>query len=134
MIPTSTGAAKAVGLVLPHLQGKLNGFAVRVPTPNVSVVDLVVNTKKPVTAEKVNEALKKAASGNLKNILAYIDEPLVSIDFCGNKHSSLLDSDLTMIVGDNMVKVLSWYDNEWGYSNRLVELCSMVASKLPVKV
>lgn len=134
MIPSSTGAAKAIGLVLPHLLGKLNGFAVRVPTPNVSVVDLVVNTKKPMTAEKVNEALKKAANGELKNILAYVDEPLVSSDFMGNKHSSLVDADLTMIVGDNMVKVLSWYDNEWGYSNRLVELCSLVASKLPVKV
>lgn len=134
MIPSSTGAAKAIGLVMPHLKGKLNGFAVRVPTPNVSVVDLVVNTKKPVTAEKVNEAIKKAAKGNLANILAYIEEPLVSIDFCGNKHSSLVDSQLTMIVGENMVKVLSWYDNEWGYSNRLIELCSLVASKLPVKV
>ena len=134
MIPSSTGAAKAIGLVLPHLKGKLNGFAVRVPTPNVSVVDLVVNTKKPVTAEKVNEALKKAANGDMKNILAFVEEPLVSSDFSGNKHSSLVDAELTMIVGDNMVKVLSWYDNEWGYSNRLVDLCAMVASKLPVQV
>jgi len=134
MIPSSTGAAKAIGLVLPHLKGKLNGFAVRVPTPNVSVVDFVANTKKPVTVEKVNEALKKATNGNLKNILAFVEEPLVSADFCGNKHSSLVDADLTMIVGDNMVKVISWYDNEWGYSNRLVELTSLVASKLTVKV
>ncbi len=134
MIPSSTGAAKAIGLVLPHLKGKLNGFAVRVPTPNVSVVDLVVNTKKPVTAEKVNEALKKAANGDMKNILAFVEEPLVSSDFSGNKHSSLVDAELTMIVGDNMVKVLSWYDNEWGYSNRLVDLCALVASKLPVQV
>ncbi|MBZ0185134.1 MAG: type I glyceraldehyde-3-phosphate dehydrogenase [Candidatus Obscuribacterales bacterium] len=134
MIPSSTGAAKAIGLVMPHMKGKLNGFAVRVPTPNVSVVDLVANTKKPVSAEKVNEALKKAAQGPLKNILAFIEEPLVSSDFCGNKHSSLVDAALTMVVGDNMVKVISWYDNEWGYSNRLVELTSLVSSKLPVKV
>lgn len=134
MIPSSTGAAKAIGLVLPHLKGKLNGFAMRVPTPNVSVVDLVATTKKPVTVESVNKALKDAANGPLKGILAVTDEPLVSIDFCGNKTSSIVDADLTMIVGDNMVKVLAWYDNEWGYSNRLVELASMVASKLTVKV
>ncbi len=134
MIPSSTGAAKAIGLVLPHLKGKLNGFAMRVPTPNVSVVDLVATTKKPVTVESVNKALKDAANGPLKGILAVTDEPLVSIDFCGNKTSSIVDSDLTMIVGDNMVKVLAWYDNEWGYSNRLVELAGMVASKLTVKV
>ncbi len=134
MIPSSTGAAKAIGLVLPHLKGKLNGFAMRVPTPNVSVVDLVATTKKPVTVESVNKALKDAANGPLKGVLAVTDEPLVSIDFCGNKTSSIVDADLTMIVGDNMVKVLAWYDNEWGYSNRLVELASMVASKLTVKV
>ena len=134
MIPASTGAAKAIGLVLPHLKGKLNGFAVRVPTPNVSVVDLVVNTKKPVTAEKVNEVIKKACEGNLKGIMAVSEEPLVSRDFCGNKLSSIVDTELTMVVGDNMVKVLSWYDNEWGYSNRMVELTTMVAKKLTVKV
>lgn len=134
MIPSSTGAAKAIGLVMPHLKGKLNGFAMRVPTPNVSVVDLVVTTKKDVTVESVNACLKEAAEGPLKGILAVNDAQLVSIDFCGNKTSSIVDTDLTMVVADKMVKVLSWYDNEWGYSNRLVELCAMVASKLAVKV
>jgi glyceraldehyde 3-phosphate dehydrogenase len=132
MIPSSTGAAKAIGLVMPHLKGKLNGFAMRVPTPNVSVVDLVCQVKKDVTAEEVNAALKAAAEGPLKGILQYSDKPLVSVDFGGNKHSSIVDSDLTMIVEKNMVKVLSWYDNEWGYSNRLVDLCAIVAKKLPV--
>jgi glyceraldehyde 3-phosphate dehydrogenase len=134
MIPSSTGAAKAIGLVLPQLKGRLNGFAMRVPTPNVSVVDLTVTTKKEVTAEAVNAALKKAAAGPLKDILGYTETPLVSIDFQGNKLSSVVDADLTMAVENKMVKVLAWYDNEWGYSNRLVELCAMVASKLPVKV
>jgi glyceraldehyde 3-phosphate dehydrogenase len=132
MIPSSTGAAKAIGLVMPHLKGKLNGFAMRVPTPNVSVVDLVATVKKDVTVEEVNAALKAAAQGPLKGILQYSDKPLVSCDFGGNKHSSIVDSDLTMIVEKNMVKVLSWYDNEWGYSNRLVDLCAIVAKKLPV--
>ncbi|HEY9713857.1 MAG TPA: type I glyceraldehyde-3-phosphate dehydrogenase [Chroococcales cyanobacterium] len=134
MIPSSTGAAKAIGLVLPHLKGKLNGFAMRVPTPNVSVVDLTARTKKEVTVEAVNKALKDAANGAMKGILSVTDVPLVSIDFSGNKNSSIVDSDLTMIVEDRMVKVLSWYDNEWGYSNRLVELAAIVASKLAVKV
>jgi glyceraldehyde 3-phosphate dehydrogenase len=132
MIPSSTGAAKAIGLVMPHLKGKLNGFAMRVPTPNVSVVDLVCTVKKDVTVEEVNKALKAAAEGPLKGILQYSDKPLVSIDFGGNKHSSIVDSDLTMIVEKNMVKLLSWYDNEWGYSNRLVDLAAIVAKKLPV--
>jgi glyceraldehyde 3-phosphate dehydrogenase len=130
MIPSSTGAAKAIGLVMPHLKGKLNGFAMRVPTPNVSVVDLVVRTKKEVSKESVNKALKEAAGNGLKNIMHVSDTPLVSIDFCGNKLSSIVDADLTMVVGDKMVKVLAWYDNEWGYSNRLIELGAMVASKL----
>jgi len=134
MIPSSTGAAKAIGLVLPHLKGKLNGFAMRVPTPNVSVVDLVATTKKPVTLESVNAALKKAAQGDLKQYLGVAEAPLVSVDFAGNKLSSIVDTELTMVVGTNMVKVLAWYDNEWGYSNRLVELCSLVANKLAVKV
>jgi glyceraldehyde 3-phosphate dehydrogenase len=121
-------------LVLPHLKGKLNGFAMRVPTPNVSVVDLVAHTKKEVTAESVNQALKDAANGPLKGLLAVSDAPLVSIDFGGNKHSSIVDSDLTMIVEKRMVKVLAWYDNEWGYSNRLIELAGIVANKLAVKV
>jgi glyceraldehyde 3-phosphate dehydrogenase len=134
MIPSSTGAAKAIGLVLPHLKGKLNGFAMRVPTPNVSVVDLVVTVKKDVTAEEVNQALKDAAGSSLKNLLQVTDVPLVSSDFGGNKHSSIVDAELTMIVEKRMVKVLAWYDNEWGYSNRLVELAGMVANKLAVKV
>jgi glyceraldehyde 3-phosphate dehydrogenase len=133
MIPSSTGAAKAIGLVLPTLKGKLNGFAMRVPTPNVSVVDLVVTTKKPVTIESVNNALKEAANGPLKKIMGYSEMPLVSIDFKGNSLSSIVDSDLTMAV-ENMVKVIAWYDNEWGYSNRLVELANLVASKLAVRV
>ncbi|MBX9942309.1 MAG: type I glyceraldehyde-3-phosphate dehydrogenase [Candidatus Obscuribacterales bacterium] len=132
MIPSSTGAAKAIGLVMPHLKGKLNGFAMRVPTPNVSVVDLVATLKKEVTVDEVNKVLKGASEGNLKGYLAYSDKPLVSVDFCGNKISSIVDADLTMIVGERMVKVLAWYDNEWGYSNRLVELATLVAKKLPV--
>lgn len=130
MIPSSTGAAKAIGLVMPHLKGKLNGFAMRCPTPNVSVVDLVARTRKEVTKESVNKVLKDAAGGPLANIMDVCELPLVSIDFCGNKLSSIVDADLTMVVGDKMLKVLAWYDNEWGYSNRLVELCSLVASKL----
>ncbi|MBX9686724.1 MAG: type I glyceraldehyde-3-phosphate dehydrogenase [Candidatus Obscuribacterales bacterium] len=134
MIPSSTGAAKAIGLVLPHLKGKLNGFAMRVPTPNVSVVDLVVRTKKEVTKESINQALKEASAKGLNNILGYSELPLVSIDFCGNKLSSVVDADLTMCMGDKMVKVLAWYDNEWGYSNRLIELGTLVANKMMVKV
>jgi glyceraldehyde 3-phosphate dehydrogenase len=132
MIPSTTGAAKAIGLVLPHLKGKLNGFSMRVPTPNVSIVDLVVVTKNDVTVESVNHALKDAATGPLKGILEYCDLPLVSQDFRGNKSSSIVDSELTMSVGNRMVKVLAWYDNEWGYSNRLIELAVMVAEKLAV--
>lgn len=130
MIPSSTGAAKAIGLVLPHLKGKLNGFAMRVPTPNVSVVDLVVTTKKDVTKEAVNQALKEAAGTTLSGIMGFSELPLVSVDFCGNKLSSVVDADLTMVVADKMVKVLAWYDNEWGYSNRLIELGAMVANKM----
>lgn len=130
MIPSSTGAAKAIGLVMPHLKGKLNGFAMRVPTPNVSVVDLVATTKKEITRESINEVLKKAAGNGLKGIMGYSELPLVSADFCGNKLSSVVDGDLTMVVGDRMIKVIAWYDNEWGYSNRLVELAAMVANKL----
>ncbi|PLX78001.1 MAG: type I glyceraldehyde-3-phosphate dehydrogenase [Desulfuromonas sp.] len=129
MIPTSTGAAKAVALVLPDLKGKLDGMAIRVPTPNVSVVDLVVTTEKDVSAESVNAALKKAADGPLKGILDYIEEPLVSCDFNGSPASSSVDAQSTAVIGDNMVKVLSWYDNEWGYSNRICDLVAYVASK-----
>ena len=131
MIPTTTGAAKAIGLVLPELKGKLNGFAMRVPTINVSVVDFVATTQKSVTAEAVNKVLKEASNGNLKGILGYTDEPLVSIDFLGDPHSSYVDGQMTMVTGDKMLKVISWYDNECGYSNRLVELAQLVASKMP---
>jgi glyceraldehyde 3-phosphate dehydrogenase len=134
MIPSSTGAAKAIGLVCPSLKGKLNGFAMRVPTPNVSVVDLVVTTKKDVTVESINQALKEAANGKMKKYLGFSEAQLVSRDFQGNKLSSVVDAELTMVVGPRMVKVLAWYDNEWGYSNRLVELAQMVASKLAVRV
>ena len=127
IVPTTTGAAKAVALVLPQLKGKLNGFAMRVPTPDVSVVDVVVETEKPVTAEAVNAALKAAADGK---VLCYSEEPLVSSDFIGSSQSSTVDAALTMTMGDNMVKVVSWYDNEMGYSTRLAETTLMVASKL----
>jgi glyceraldehyde 3-phosphate dehydrogenase len=128
MIPTTTGAAKAVALVLPQLKGKLNGMAVRVPTPNVSLVDLVVRTEKEVTKDGVNAALRAAAaSGDLAGVLAVCDEPLVSSDFVGNPSSSTVDALSTEVIGDRMLKVLSWYDNEWGFSNRLTDLCRLVA-------
>jgi glyceraldehyde 3-phosphate dehydrogenase len=127
MIPTTTGAAKAVALVLPQLQGKLDGLAVRVPTPNVSLIDLVVETEKATTLEEVNGALKAAADGPLKGILAYCEEPLVSCDFNGNPASSTVDAATTCVIGGNMVKVMSWYDNEWGYSNRIVDLAKLMA-------
>ena len=130
IIPTTTGAASAVSLVIPELKGKLNGFAMRVPTSNVSVVDLVVDVKKKVTAEEVNEVLKKAAEGELAGILGYCDEELVSIDFNNDPRSSIVDSLSTMVIDDTMVKVISWYDNEWGYSNRCVDLAVYIASKM----
>ncbi len=123
MIPTTTGAAKAVGIVLPQLKGKLDGMAIRVPTPNVSVVDLVATLKRPVTKDEVNAAVKKAAEGPLEGILEYEEKPLVSTDFNGNPASSIFDAPSTYVIG-NTVKVLSWYDNEWGYSSRLVDLCT----------
>jgi len=126
MIPTSTGAAKAIGLVLPKLKGKLDGTAIRVPTPNVSLVDLTVTTLKSTTKEEVNAAMKKAAEGALKGVLEYSDKPLVSHDFNGNTHSSIFDADCTLVTGGNLVKVFSWYDNETGYSTRLVELAKPV--------
>ncbi|GAC41215.1 type I glyceraldehyde-3-phosphate dehydrogenase [Paenibacillus popilliae] len=129
IIPSTTGAAKAVSLVLPELKGKLNGMAMRVPTPNVSVTDLVVELSKNVTVEEVNAALKEAANGPLKGIMNYSEEPLVSSDYNGDPASSTIDSLSTMVVGDNMVKVVSWYDNEWGYSNRVVDLVSFIAKK-----
>lgn len=129
IIPTTTGAAKAVALVLPELKGKLNGFAMRVPTPNVSIVDLAVELEKPATVEEINAALKAAAEGELKGILAYTDEPLVSRDFNGNPHSSIVDGLSTMVIDQSMAKVVSWYDNEWGYSNRVVDLIGYIAGK-----
>lgn len=129
MVPTSTGAAKAIGLVIPELKGKLNGLAIRVPTPDVSLVDLSCELEKNVTKEEVNAALKAAAEGELKGILAYTDEPLVSLDFKGTSVSSTVDSDLTMVIDGNLVKVIAWYDNEWGYSCRIADLAAFVASK-----
>jgi len=127
MIPTTTGAAAAVSLVLPELKGKLDGMSIRVPTPNVSVVDLVATLNKDVTAEDVNAALKKAAEGELKGILQYTEEPLVSIDFNNNKSSSIIDALSTKVIEKNMVKVLSWYDNETGYSQRLIDLAAYIS-------
>lgn len=129
IIPTTTGAAKAVSLVLPELKGKLNGGAVRVPTPNVSLVDLVVELEKEVTAEEVNGALKTASEGDLKGILGYSEEPLVSSDYNGNVDSSTIDALSTMVMEGNLVKVISWYDNEAGYSNRVVDLVDYIAKK-----
>lgn len=127
IIPTSTGAAKAVSLVLPELNGKLNGLALRVPTPDVSIVDLVINVKEKVTTEIVNEVLKRASYGQMKGIIEYSDEPLVSSDFIGNEHSAIIDGLSTMVIGENQVKVMAWYDNEWGYSCRVVDLVKYVA-------
>jgi glyceraldehyde 3-phosphate dehydrogenase (phosphorylating) len=129
MIPTTTGAASAVGEVLPALKGKLDGFAMRVPTPNVSVVDLAAMLNTTTTAEEVNAAFKKAADGPMKGILAYSTEELVSIDFKGNPHSSIIDAAYTKVMDGNFVKVLSWYDNEWGYSNRCVDLLRLMVKK-----
>ncbi|HXN26120.1 MAG TPA: type I glyceraldehyde-3-phosphate dehydrogenase, partial [Candidatus Acidoferrales bacterium] len=127
MIPTSTGAAKALQLVIPELKGKLDGYAMRVPTPNVSVVDLTVFTEKPATVQTVNAALKAAAEGPMKGILQYSDEDLVSVDFRGNPHSSILDAGYTRVVGNNCVQILAWYDNEWGYSSRCRDLIKFLA-------
>ena len=126
MIPTTTGAAKAVGLVLPSLKGKLDGIAIRVPTPNVSVVDLTAELGRPASVDEVNEAFRAAAVGPLKGILAYTDEPLVSIDFNGDPHSSIVDGPSTAMVDGSLVKVLAWYDNEWGYSSRVRDLVAFM--------
>ena len=126
MIPTSTGAAKAIGLVLPELKGKLDGVAIRVPTPDVSLVDLTVRTAKPLSTQSANEALKTAANGPLKGILQFCDEELVSADFLHNPHSSIVDGPLTNAIGDRLVKVFSWYDNEWGFSCRLRDVIKLV--------
>src|SRR5271157_4857962 len=130
MIPTSTGAAKAIGLVLPALKGKLDGLAIRVPTANVSLVDLTVTVDKDADVKSVNAAMKAAADGPLKGILAYSEAPIVSVDLNGDPHSSIFDAPLTKVIGNRLVKVFSWYDNEWGYSNRLADVAAFVAAKL----
>jgi len=129
IVPTSTGAAKAVALVLPDLKGKLNGIALRVPTPNVSIVDLVVQVEKSTIAEQVNDVVKEASEGSLKGILGYNELPLVSCDYRGSDVSSIVDASLTMVMAGDMVKVVAWYDNEWGYSQRVVDLAELVANK-----
>ncbi|MGB3758543.1 MAG: type I glyceraldehyde-3-phosphate dehydrogenase [Rivularia sp. (in: cyanobacteria)] len=129
IVPTSTGAAKAVALVLPNLKGKLNGVALRVPTPNVSMVDFVVQVEKPTIAEELNQAFKNASENELKGFLGYCDLPLVSSDYKGSDTSSVVDASLTMVLGGDMVKVMAWYDNEWGYSQRVVDLAELVAEK-----
>ncbi len=130
IIPTTTGAAKAVSLVMPEMKGKLTGFALRVPTPNVSIVDFVANLEEDVTVEQINDAMRKAASGRMKNILFVSDEPLVSTDYIGNPASSTVDSELTMVIEKRLVKVVSWYDNEWGYSSRVVDLIKFITDKM----
>jgi glyceraldehyde 3-phosphate dehydrogenase len=129
IIPTTTGAAKAVALVLPELKGKINGFSMRVPVPTVSVVDLVVELSKTVTVDEINAALKEAADGYLKGIMEYCDLPLVSADFKGNPHSAIIDALSTMLIGGNMVKIIAWYDNEWGYSQRVLDLLQYMVAK-----
>lgn len=131
IVPTSTGAAKAVALVIPEMKGKLNGIAMRVPTPNVSVVDLVVQVEKNTIKEEVNEAMKSAAAGHMKGVLGYTEEPLVSIDYRKTDDSSIVDSSLTLVMDGDMVKVVAWYDNEWGYSQRVVDLAELVSSNWP---
>jgi glyceraldehyde 3-phosphate dehydrogenase len=130
MVPTSTGAAKAIGLVLPALNGKLDGIAIRVPTPNVSVVDLTATVERDADEKSINAAMKKASEGELRGILAYSEEPLVSVDLNGDPHSSIFDGPLTKVLGKRLVKIFSWYDNEWGYSNRLADVTAFVASKI----
>ena len=127
MIPTTTGAAEAVGLVIPELQGKLTGMSMRVPTPTGSAVDLVVETAKPVTADAVNAAIKEAAQGTMKGILDYCEDPIVLSDIVGDSHSAIFVPDWTKVVGDNLLKVIAWYDNEWGYSCRSVDLIEKIA-------
>jgi glyceraldehyde 3-phosphate dehydrogenase len=127
IIPTKTGAAKAIGLVIPELEGKLDGFAVRVPTPDGSLVDLTCELARPVTKEEINAAMKEAASGPMKGILEYTDDPIVSCDVIGNPHSSIFDSLLTKVIDGNFVKVVSWYDNEAGYSHRLADMVERIA-------
>jgi glyceraldehyde 3-phosphate dehydrogenase len=130
MIPTSTGAARAIGLVIPALNGKLDGMAIRVPTPNVSIVDLTAELEKPATENAINAAMKAAAAGPLEGVLHYSDEPLVSTDFNHTPYSSAFDAELTKVLDGNFCKVLSWYDNEWGFSNRMVDVTLLVGRKL----
>jgi glyceraldehyde 3-phosphate dehydrogenase len=130
MIPTTTGAARAVTLVLPQLEGKLDGISIRVPTPTVSLVDLTAMLEKNVTEDEVRAAFSEAAAGDLKGILKYSEEPLVSSDFIKDPHSAVVDGPFTKVLAQNMVKVLAWYDNEWGYSNRVLELAAFVGGKL----
>src|SRR5207249_11435734 len=131
IIPTTTGAAKALAMVIPDLKGKFDGFSLRVPTPTVSVVDFTADVSRPTTVDEVNAAFREAADGPLKGILGVSDEPLVSSDFRGDSRSSIIDTESTMVLGGTMVKVISWYDNEWGYSCRVADLLALVASKLP---
>jgi len=130
IIPTTTGAAKATGLVIPQVEGKIDGMAMRVPTPNVSIVDLVANLGRDTTAEEVNEAYRRAAAGTLEGILAFEESPLVSVDYVGNPHSSIIDALSTSVIGGSLVKVISWYDNEWGYSTRCVDLARYIGQSL----
>jgi glyceraldehyde 3-phosphate dehydrogenase len=129
MIPTTTGAAKAIGIVIPELKGKLGGMAIRVPTPDVSIIDLVCEVEKETSAEEVNNIMKEYANGKLKGILQYVEEPLVSVDYLKNSHSAMFDAELTKVIDGKLVKVLAWYDNEWGYSNRLIDLVEYIMSK-----
>jgi glyceraldehyde 3-phosphate dehydrogenase len=129
MIPTTTGAAKAIGLVMPELKGKLDGYSMRVPTPDVSVVDLVALTSRPTSAEEVNAAFKAAADGPMKGILAYTEDPVVSTDMLHNSNSSIVDGQMTKVLDGNLLKVISWYDNEWGYSCRVVDLIAFLTQK-----
>lgn len=133
IVPTSTGAARAVALVLPQLQGKVDGLAYRVPTPTVSIVEFVANLERATTAEEVNAALRRAAEGELKGILAVTDEPLVSMDLKGNSNSSIVDAQLTMVIGGTLAKVAAWYDNEWGYACRVSDVAALIASKVPAR-
>jgi glyceraldehyde 3-phosphate dehydrogenase len=130
IIPTTTGAAKALALVIPELKGKFDGFSLRVPTPTVSVIDFVAITTQPVTAESVNQAMREAADGSMKGLLGYTEEPLVSMDFKGDERSSIVDAASTMVVGENLLKVIAWYDNEWGYSCRVADLAKYMADRL----
>jgi glyceraldehyde 3-phosphate dehydrogenase len=134
MIPTTTGAARATSLVIPEVEGKLDGMAIRVPTPNVSIVDLVARVEVDTTREAVNDALRTAAEGAMQGVLAVCDEPLVSVDYVGNPNSSIVDALSTSVIGGRMVKVLSWYDNEWGYSSRIVDLVGYVGDRFPASV